>query len=108
MNRVINLQQNLPINFIVPFSPKNGAFIRHNNDRFVTLYNSVIDTYGIFKTNKDWSHYYWVPPESYTYPDIQWLEIWKEMDHCSFGYHRKYLFSETIHGPEIHFYDFKL
>ena len=30
------------------------------------------------------------------------------MDYCSFGYHREYIFNETIHGPEIHFIDHKL
>ena len=108
MNRVINLQHNLPINFISPLNPKNGAFIKHKQTNFVTLYNALLDTYGIFKTNKDWSHYYWEPPKSYIHPDIQWLEIWKEMDYCSFGYHREYIFNETIHGPEIHFIDHKL
>ena len=69
MNRVINLQQNLPINFIVPFSPKNGAFIKHKQINFITLYNSVIDTYGIFKTDKDLTNK--EKNKIDTYPDIE-------------------------------------
>ena len=103
MNRLLNIQNNLSKNIIIPINPRNGAFIQHKNSKFVTIYNSIIDTYGIFKVNDDWSHYYWVPPQSYIYPEIQWENIWKEMDYCSFGYYRNYLFSETINGPEIKF-----
>ena len=107
MNSILNIQNALATDFIIPFNPKNGAFIKHNYTNIVTLYNSVIDTYGIFKTDKDWSHHYWEPPKSYIYPEIQWEEIWKEMDYCSFGYYRIYTFCETIHGPEINFYNYK-
>ena len=93
---------------IVPLNPKNGAFIRHKNYNFVTLYNCVIDTYGIYKVDEDWSHYYWTPPESYIFPKINWELIWKEMDYCSYGYMRRYSYSESIIGPEIQFHYSKL
>ena len=92
----------------VPINPKKGAFFEHKGEYFVTLYNCVIDTYGIYKVDKDWSHYYWVPPDSYIYPTIQWELIWKEMDYCLHDYLRSYFYSETENGPEIQFYQNKL
>ena len=103
MNRVLNLQNMIVKARYNPLNPKDGAFINHKNTTFVTLYNSILDTYGIFKVDKDWSDYYWVPPDSYVYPTVQWEEIWKEMDYCSKGYYRDYIYSETINGPEIYF-----
>ncbi len=102
MNRIMNLkligQQNPP-------DPKDGAFIQIKHVKFVTLYNAILDTYGIFKTDSDWSHYYWTPPSKYIHQEIQWEKIWTEMDLCRFGYRRNYTFSETANGPEIHFHE---
>tara|TARA_B100000902_G_C27131929_1_gene824059 strand:+ start:201 stop:506 length:306 start_codon:yes stop_codon:yes gene_type:complete len=91
-----------------PPDPKNGAYIELKNIKFVTLYNSIIDTYGIYKVEKDWSDIYWSPPYSYIYPTIEWEKIWKEMDYCYHGYIRNYTYSESINGPEIHFTKSKL
>ena len=91
-----------------PKDPKNGVYIEHEQDKFVTFYNSVLDTYGVYKVDKDWSFMYWTPPEKYIYPEIDWESIWKEMDYCNKGYFRQYLYSETMYGPEISFYNFKL
>ena len=93
---------------ILPLNPKNGAYIHYKNYNFVTLYNCVIDTYGIYKVEQDWSHYYWTPPESYIHPIINWELIWKEMDYCNYGRIRNYFYSETKYGPEISFYNSKL
>ena len=107
MNRIVVLKM-MQINQQAPPNPKDGAFIQIKHVKFVTLYNAVLDTYGIFKTDSDWSHYYWSPPEEYIYPQIQWEKLWKEMDLCTFGYPRNYLFSETANGPEIHFNEARL
>ena len=87
----------------VPLNPRNGTYIEHKNSKFVTLYNSIIDTYGIYIVNKDYSNIYWTPPDKYIYPEIDWEKIWKEMDYCLNGYIRPYEYSITINGPEIHF-----
>tara|TARA_B100000427_G_scaffold325724_1_gene333085 strand:+ start:2929 stop:3234 length:306 start_codon:yes stop_codon:yes gene_type:complete len=96
------------VNHERPPSPKNGAYIESKDDRFVTLYNSVLDTYGVYKVEEDWSFMYWTPPEKYIHPEIDWESIWKEMDYCIKGHFREYLYSETKYGPEISFYKFKL
>ena len=98
----------LAINTFNPPNPKDGAYIRLKSIQFVTLYNCIIDTYGIYKVHKDWSNIYWTPPTSYIHPNIDWENIWKEMDYCTFGYYRKYIYSETINGPEIIFLSSKL
>jgi hypothetical protein len=92
----------------VPPNPKDGAYIELKNVRFVTIYNSILDTYGIFKVDKDWSNFYWVPPESYIHPHINWESIWKEMDYCCHGFQRNYIYSESVNGPEIYFPQSKL
>ena len=38
-----------------PPNPKDGAYIQLKSVQFVTLYNCVIDTYGIYKVDKDCS-----------------------------------------------------
>ncbi len=91
-----------------PPNPKDGAYIQLKSVQFVTLYNCVLDTYGIYKVNKDWSDIYWTPPDPYIHPSINWESIWKEMDYCNHGYMRKYIYSESINGPEIHFISSKL
>ena len=91
-----------------PPNPKDGAYIKMKSVQFVTLYNSLIDTYGIYKVDKGWSDIYWTPPERYIFPRIDWENIWKEMDYCNYGYHRKYIYSESINGPEIYFISSKL
>tara|TARA_B100000963_G_C22433597_1_gene583263 strand:- start:504 stop:824 length:321 start_codon:yes stop_codon:yes gene_type:complete len=91
-----------------PKNPKDGVFIEYQGEYFVSLYNCIIDTYGIYKVDQNWSHYYWCPPESYISPIIQWELIWKEMDYCLYGFIRKYLYSETKYGPEIHFVSSRL
>ena len=98
----------LPETTSTPFNPCKGAYIHFKTHRFVTLYNSMLDTFGIYKVEKDWSDVYWTPPESYIYPTINWEKIWKEMDYCNHGYMRKYIFSESMNGPEIHFISSKL
>ena len=92
----------------VPFNPKNGVYIQYKNTKFVTIYNCIIDTYGIYIVNKDFSDIYWKPPDTYIYPDINWEKIWKEMDYCLHGYFRNYEYSITINGPEINFINSKL
>ena len=92
----------------VPSNPRNGTYVEHKNSKFVTLYNSIIDTYGIYKVNKDYSNIFWTPPYKYIYPVIDWEKIWKEMDYCFNGYIRPYVYSVTINGPEIHFANSKL
>ncbi|MBI52192.1 MAG: hypothetical protein CL779_03120 [Chloroflexi bacterium] len=94
---------NLKIITFNPPNPKEGAYINYRTVHFVTLYNSILDTYGIFKVDKDWSDVYWTPPCSYIHPVIDWENIWKEMDYCNMGYIREYIYSETINGPEIFF-----
>jgi len=91
-----------------PPNPKEGAYIENKSCRFVTLYNSILDTYGIFKVNKDWTEIFWTPPEAYIYPTIDWENIWKEMDYCNKGRIRNYIYSETINGPEIYFINSRL
>ena len=91
-----------------PKDPKNGVYIDHGYEKFVTIYNSVLDTYGIYKVDKDWSFMYWTPPKEYIYPEIDWEKIWKEMDYCNYGRKRNYFYSETKYGPEISFYNSKL
>lgn len=86
-----------------PPNPKDGAYIILKNIQFVTLYNSILDTYGIYKVEKDWSDIYWTPPEEYIYPTIDWERIWTEMDFCNHGFNRYYVYSESINGPEIYF-----
>ena len=34
-----------------PKDPKNGVYIEHEQDKFVTFYNSVLDTYGVYKVD---------------------------------------------------------
>ena len=99
---------NLSISIVTPPNPKDGAYIKLKSVQFVTLYNCIIDTYGIFKVDKDWSSIYWTPPESYIHPNIDWENIWKEMDYCNYGYYRKYIYSESANGPEILFPNSKL
>ena len=99
---------NLTVNILNPPNPKDGSYIQLKSVRFVTLYNCILDTYGIYKEDKDWSNIYWTPPESYIHPNIHWENIWKEIDYCNFGYYRKYIYSESINGPEIHFPSSKL
>ena len=91
-----------------PPNPKDGAYIKLRSVQFVTLYNCVLDTYGIYKVDKDWSDIYWTPPESYIHPRIDWENIWKEMDYCNNGYQRNYVYSESVNGPEIYFHSSKL
>ena len=91
-----------------PPNPKEGAYIQRGHNRFVTIYNSIIDTYGIYKVEEDWSGLFWTPPKTYIYPTIDWESIWKEMDYCSRGYMRTYFYSESQNGPEIHFTNAKL
>ena len=86
-----------------PPNPKDGAYIQLKNVQFVTLYNGILDTYGIYKVDKDWSDIYWTPPEEYIYPRIDWESIWTEMDTCNHGYQRNYVYSESINGPEMYF-----
>jgi len=88
---------------IQPLNPKNGAFIQYKTYNFVTFYNSMLDTYGIYKVDRDWSETFWCPPETYISPTIDWEKIWKEMDYCNYGYLRNYTYSESINGPEIYF-----
>lgn len=102
------IRNNLCVEDIPIKNPRDGAFIRYKDKYYVTLYNCIIDTYGIYIVDKDWSHYYWTPPESYIHPEINWEQIWKEMDYCNHGHLRNYAYSETITGPEIQFYNFKL
>ena len=47
----------LMVNHQTPPDPKDGAFIQIKHVKFVTLYNAILDTYGIFKTDSDWSQY---------------------------------------------------
>ena len=91
-----------------PPNPKDGAYIKLRSVQFVTLYNCVLDTYGIYKVDKDWSDIYWTPPESYINPRIDWENIWKEMDYYNNGYQRNYVYSESVNGPEIYFHSSKL
>ena len=91
-----------------PKDPCNGAYIEYKNSKFVTIYNHILDTYGIYTVNKDWSFMFWTPPEEYIHPIIDWENIWKEMDYCNHGYKRMYLYSESMNGPEISFYKNKL
>jgi len=86
-----------------PPNPKDGAYIELKNVKFVTMYNCILDTYGIYKVEKEWSGVYWSPPKSYIYPKIEWENIWKEMDYCTHGVMRNYIYSESINGPEIYF-----
>tara|TARA_Y100001935_G_C17252956_1_gene482028 strand:+ start:93 stop:479 length:387 start_codon:yes stop_codon:yes gene_type:complete len=102
------LVNTLELDIEYPKNPKDGVYIEHKNNRFVTLYNCVIDNYGIYKVREDYSNMYWNPPEKYIYPEINWEEIWKEMDYCLYGYMRSYEYSISGNGPEIHFYNFKL
>ena len=89
-------------------NPKDGAFIQYKNTRFVTIYNSIIDSYGIYIVQNNFSDLYWNPPTEYIYPKINWEKIWKEMDYCMYGKLRHYQFSISINGPEIQFYNYKL
>lgn len=91
-----------------PRNPKDGVYIEYKNTKFVTLYNCIIDTYGIYKVKRDYSDIYWNPPEEYVYPEINWEKIWNEMDYCLYGIRRNYEYSISVNGPEIHFYNFKL
>ena len=86
-----------PVVTFNPPNPKDGAYIKLKYMQFVTLYNCVIDTYGIYKVDKDWSDIYWTPPESLIHPNIDWESIWKEMDYCNHGYIRKYIYMSLIH-----------
>ena len=86
-----------------PPNPKNGAYIKIKRCQFVTLYNSILDTYGVYTVDKDWSDIYWTPSEEYTHPFIDWESIWSEMDFCNYGYKRNYEYSISINGPEIKF-----
>ena len=94
----------LPETTSAPLNPCNGAYIQFKTHRFVTLYNSMLDTFGIYKVEKDWSDVYWTPPDAYIYPNINWEKIWKEMDYCNHGYLREYDYSVSIAGPEMCFY----
>jgi hypothetical protein len=89
-------------------NPKNGAFIKHNDIQFVTLYNHILDTYGIYIVNDNWSNIYWCPPSSYIFPSIDWDKIWIEMDYSIYGYYRPFIYSLSINGPEICFNNSKL
>jgi len=99
---------NLKVITFNPPNPKDGAYIKLRSVQFVTLYNCVLDTYGIYKVDKDWSDIYWTPPELYIHPRIDWENIWKEMDYCNNGYLRNYVYSESVNGPEIYFHSSKL
>ena len=79
MNKIISNEMQL-CQSLIPINPKEGAFIKYKDENYVTIYNAIIDTYGIFKVDKDWSHYYWTPPQEYIYPNINWELIWKEID----------------------------
>jgi len=104
----MNIQNLTPHLSIQPLNPRNGAYIQFKTYKFVTLYNAMLDTFGIYKVYKDWSNSYWTPPDSYIYPTIDWEKIWKEMDYCNHGYLRVYNYSESINGPEIDFTASKL
>ena len=94
----------LPETTGIPLNPSNGAYIHFKTHRFVTLYNAMLDTFGIYKVEKDWSDVYWTPPDAHIYPEIDWEKIWKEMDYCNHGYLRTYDYSVSINGPEMCFY----
>ena len=96
------------LNISYPIDPKNGAFIQKRNVKFMTLYNAILDTYGIYKVDKDWGFMFWEPPDHYVYPEIDWESIWIEMDYSLHGYKRNYQYSITINGPEIYFHTPKL
>ena len=38
----------------VPINPKKGTYFEYKGESFVTLYNCIIDTYGIYKVDEDW------------------------------------------------------
>lgn len=99
---------NLILDLNVPMNPKNGAYFEYKNTKFVSLYNGIIDSYGIYIVDKDYYDIYWSPLKEYIYPEINWELIWKEMDYCLYGYMRNYEFSISINGPEIKFINPKL
>ncbi len=105
MNKIISNEMQL-CQSLIPINPKEGAFIKYKDENYVTIYNAIVDTYGIFKVQGDWSHYYWTPPQEYIYPNINWELIWKEMDYCNYGYYRKYIYNKK--GPDIIYLNFKL
>ena len=45
----------LPETTSTPRNPCNGAYIQFKTHRFVTLNNAMLDTFGIYKVEKDWS-----------------------------------------------------
>ena len=100
MSTILDLQN--------PVNPKDGVYFEYENTKFVSLYNTIIDSYGIYIVNKDYSNIYWRPPDNYIYPEIKWDLIWTEMDYCQYGFIRNYKFSISKNGPEIKFYNYKL
>ena len=52
---------NLILDLNFPMNPKNGAYFEYKNTKFVTLYNSIIDSYGIYIVDKDYYDIYWSP-----------------------------------------------